>query len=159
MENPKEEPMSESMNDVSERAMNYFRQGLNCAECVMRSYMDTNEFGLPQEIIALASGYGGGMGETKNSCGAINGAMLVLGLKKGRRNPFEKETPQERTEELQIVYQPFGEMVTEIQNHYGTLLCRELTQPFSDWHSKERRKFCQKLIGFCAAIATKYAVD
>ena len=159
MENPKEESMSESMKDVSERAMEYFRQGLNCAECVMRAYMDTHEFGLPQEVIALASGYGLGMGRTKNSCGAINGAMLALGLKKGRRYPFEKETPQERIEELQIVYRPFEEMVTEIQNHYGALLCKELTQPFSDWHSKERRKFCQKLIGFCAAMATKYAID
>ena len=33
-----------------------------------------HDINLPDEVITLATGFGGGMGHTKNTCGAITGA-------------------------------------------------------------------------------------
>lgn len=145
------------MAEAEAVARNYFRQGLNCSECVYRTILDLCETNLPQETICLASGFGGGMGHTKNTCGAISGAVLALGSIKGRRNPFEKEAPEERAQELKDIYAPFADMIKEIENTYGTLICRELSAPHGDFDSRERKKNCQKIIGYCASLVAKYA--
>ena len=80
----------EKMALADEISRGYFRQGLNCAECVLRTFMDMHDTKLPDEVICMASGFGGGMGHTKNTCGAITGAVLALGMTKGR-DPFENE--------------------------------------------------------------------
>ena len=73
---------------TEEQAKNYFKQGLNCSECVLRAYMDTHEIGLPDEAITLCTGFGGGMGHTQNNCGAVSGAVMAFGCVAGRRDPF-----------------------------------------------------------------------
>jgi len=70
--------LEERMDEAERRGKDYFRQGLNCSECVLRTFMDLHETDLPESIIRLASGFGGGMGHTKNTCGAITGAVLAL---------------------------------------------------------------------------------
>ena len=134
----------------------YFKQGLNCAECVFQSCLDMQNVNLPKEVISLASGFGGGMGQTRNTCGAITGAILALSALKGR-NPFEKETPKERIQQIQQVYVPFKEMVQEIEQHYGTLICKELSAPHGDFAGKERKKNCKQVISYCAGLGAKYA--
>ena len=75
---------------ADELGRGYFRQGLNCTECVLRTFMDIYEVEFPDEIICMATGFGGGMGHTKNTCGAITGAVMALGLLK-RKNIFCKK--------------------------------------------------------------------
>lgn len=76
------------MQIAEDTARGYFRQGLNCTECVLKTYMDLYETGMPEEILCMATGFGGGIGHTKNQCGAIGGAVMALGFEKGRKNPF-----------------------------------------------------------------------
>ena len=151
--------LEEKMNEAETLGRNYFRQGLNCSECVLRSFMDRHETGLPDEVITLASGFGGGMGHTQNTCGAITGAVLALGAVKGRKNPFALETPGERATELRTVYEPFAEMIHEIEAQYGTLICKELCEPLGEFDDRPRKKNCQQIIGYCAALAEKYAEE
>ena len=136
----------------------YFKQGLNCAECVMCSFMELHETDLPKEVIALATGFGAGMGNTKNTCGAINGAVMAVSSVIGRKNPMEKETVPERIQELKKIYEPIGAMVKEIEKKYGTLICKELSNPLGSFEGKERKKNCMEIIGYCSALAMKYAV-
>lgn len=154
-----EKSIEQKVKEAEEKSRNYFREGLNCAECVTRSFMDMYDINLPDEIIALSTGFGGGMGHTKNTCGAITGAVLALGAIKGRRNPFALETPSERAKELKSIYEVFGRMVTDIEKEYGTLICSELSDPFGDFEGKMRKKNCQQIIGYCAAMCTKYAAE
>ena len=145
---------------TEEQAKNYFKQGLNCSECVLRAYMDTHEIGLPDEVITLCTGFGGGMGHTQNNCGAVSGAVMAFGCVAGRRDPFEKEDMGSRIEQLQKdIYPIFGKMVTEIKEHEGTLICKELCDPFGDFESVERKRNCKRLITYCAGIAAKYAEE
>ena len=55
------------------------------------------------------------------------------------------------------IYPVFGKMVNEIEDKYGTLICREMSQPFGDFDSKPRKKNCMEIIAYCAQLACKYA--
>ena len=57
--------LEERMQMAGDIAMNYFRQGLNCTECVMRAFMDMHDTGLPEEVICMGTGFGGGIGPLK----------------------------------------------------------------------------------------------
>jgi len=154
-----DEALQQKAKDVRERAENYFRQGLNCSECVLRSFMDVYDTGLPDEVMTLASGFGGGMGQTRNTCGAITGAMMAVGTVRGRKNPFELEETKDRIKQLQHeIYPPFKALIEDIQGQYGTLICRELSSAYKDdFAGKARKKNCQQMIGHCAELAVKYA--
>jgi hypothetical protein len=70
----------EQRQELAEKtAMNYFRQGLNCTECVAQTFMDMHDTDLPEKVICLLTGFGGGMGATRNTCGAITGALSEMG--------------------------------------------------------------------------------
>ena len=45
--------LEERMDEAERRGKDYFRQGLNCSECVLRTFMDMHETGLPESIIRL----------------------------------------------------------------------------------------------------------
>lgn len=154
-----EETKRTTREQVEEDAKNGFRQGLNCSECVMSSFLAHYPTGYPQEVIALATGFGGGMGHTKNTCGAVTGAVMALSAVVGRRNPMEKETMAERIQELNGIYAIVGRMVEEIKAEYGTLICAELSAPHGDFEGKTRKKSCMQMIGFCAGLAAKYAEE
>ena len=146
---------------ADELGRGYFKQGLNCAECVLRTFMDIYEVNLPDDVLCMATGFGGGMGHTKNTCGAVTGAVLALGLLKGRKDPFgPKEEMGERIKHLQNeIYPVFGRMVMEMEEKYGTLICREMSQPFGDFESKPRMRNCMEMIGYCAQLTVKYAEE
>ncbi len=144
---------------VEQDAKNCFKQGLNCSECVMTAMLNNFETGLPAEVITLATGFGGGMGHTKNTCGAITGAVMALSAMVGRKNPMAKETMPERIAELQDIYGVVGKMVNEIKDEYGTLTCSELSDPLGDWEGKARKRNCMQMITYCAGLAAKYAEE
>ena len=155
----KDKSLEELMALADELGRGYFRQGLNCSECVLRTFMDIYETGVSDDVICMATGFGGGMGHTKNTCGAITGAVLALGLVKGRRDPFgSKEEMGARVKQLQgEIYPVFGAMIEEIKAHFGTLICSEMNSQFDDFDGKPRKKNCMEAVAYCAAIAVKYA--
>ncbi|MEA3462082.1 MAG: C-GCAxxG-C-C family protein [Bacteroidota bacterium] len=66
----------------SEQARELFLSGYNCAQSVVLSFADDLKFSkeLAQK---MAAGFGGGMGKTQETCGAVTGAIMVLGILKG----------------------------------------------------------------------------
>ena len=150
--------LEEKMAVADEISRGYFRQGLNCAECLVLTIMDLYETDLPAEAVCMASGFGGGIGHTKNICGAITGAVMAVGAIKGRRNPCgPKEEMKDRIKHLQgTVYPIFARMVEEIEKDYGTLICREMSQSYEDFDSKPRMKNCMEIIAYCARLAVRY---
>lgn len=146
------------VEQAEQSSSNYFRQGLNCTECIICTFFDMDKIDLPKETIALATAFGSGMGNTKNTCGAITGAVMALSGVLGRKNPFEKETVGERIAELKDIYVLIGEMVREIEDHYGTLICKELSAPMGEFEGKARKKNCMQIIGYCGGLAMKYAL-
>lgn len=156
MEEQMKQENTPKMEEFEEKARGYFREGLNCSECVMQTFLDLGETNLPQEVIALATGFGGGIGHTRNICGAISGAVMALSATKGRKNVWEKETPKERALQLPEIYAPFAEMIGEVKERYGTIICSELSAPMGAFEGKARKKNCQEIIGYAASLVAKY---
>ena len=66
----------------ADKAVACFKEGFNCSQAVLSSFDD--DFGLDKDMaLKLAAGFGGGMGRMAQTCGAVTGAYMVIGLKHG----------------------------------------------------------------------------
>ncbi len=101
-----------------EKAISSFNEDFNCAQSVLSTF--STQFGLDLDIaLKLASGFGGGMGRQGNTCGAVTGAFMVIGLKYGMgvdKNNDNKEK----------TYQLVKEFSSRFQKINGSLMCKEL---------------------------------
>jgi len=65
---------------IKERAVENFKGVLNCAQSVISAYSET--LGLDNELArAVSVGFGGGMGISQKTCGAVSGAIIAIGYK------------------------------------------------------------------------------
>jgi C_GCAxxG_C_C family probable redox protein len=156
------EERAELAEKAAANAGEHFRHGLNCGECVLKGFLDLGLTDFPPEIVALASGMGGGMGGTGRMCGAVNAGMLVISSMHGRRNPYAKETMDERIEELHHpetgVYPRHAAYLRAVIREIGALDCRDLCLPYEDFESRDRKRNCKKIIMTCARIAAEMAL-
>ena len=78
------------------------KKDLNCAETILYGADEVYNLGLDPRALKLAAGFGSGMG-AKATCGALTGAIMVLGSifakQKGHDTPRLKELCAEFLEE------------------------------------------------------------
>ena len=95
-----------------------FRQGYSCSQAVLAAFSE--ELGLDREsALKVAAGFGGGMGRMAETCGAVTGAVMVLGLRHGSTRADDKAA-KEKT------YERVREFVARFKALYGAVACREL---------------------------------
>lgn len=76
-----------------EAAVRSFMGDLDCAQALLSIYGPA--LGLDREIaIRIADAFGGGMGRTGETCGAVTGSLMVLSLKYG--GPANGDAPDGR---------------------------------------------------------------
>ena len=105
------------MSEKVKQAVGKFRKGFNCSQAVLSSYSE--QFGLDcNKAYKIATGFGGGMrmGET---CGAVTGAYMVLGLKYGNTTEKDKESKAK-------TYKMVEEHTSRFKARNGSVICREL---------------------------------
>jgi C_GCAxxG_C_C family probable redox protein len=81
------------MKNVEEKAIEVFKSGLNCAQAVVTAYSDKLQYD-NNLALSVACGFGGGMGRLQETCGAVTGSYMVLGVyncKKFADNQVRKE--------------------------------------------------------------------
>ncbi len=101
-----------------EEAKRLFLEGYNCAQAVFCAYRDVT--GLDLDTSArLASSFGAGMGRLREVCGAVSGALMVLGYVRGYDGPNDQDT---KAAQYALVQQ-FASLFRE---HNGSIICREL---------------------------------
>ncbi len=101
-----------------QRAEELFLQGYNCAQAV--GCACAPDGGVPPELVAkLATGFGAGMGRTQETCGAVSGAILALGLRGGRALGDDKARTEETYAKVQALLRAFAAL-------HGSCNCREL---------------------------------
>ena len=104
------------MNNV-EKAVEYFQSGFNCSQAVFAAYAE--DLGLAKnDALKIAAGFGGGM-RMAETCGALTGAFMVIGLKYGTTDAKD-QSGKLKTYEL---IEKATEMFRERNN---SVLCREL---------------------------------
>jgi C_GCAxxG_C_C family probable redox protein len=67
------------MTTRKELASTSFKSGYNCSQAVLTSFSDFLNKD-PKELLAVAAGFGGGMGKLQNTCGAVTGAFMVFSI-------------------------------------------------------------------------------
>ncbi len=106
------------MNRAESAEANIATRKMNCAQSVLTAFSE--ELGIKKELATkLAMGFGGGMGRTGRTCGAVTGAYMVLGLK----YKYQAEKPQENKDRVYQLIREFDEKFTRI---YGSTACKEL---------------------------------
>lgn len=101
-----------------ENAISLFKKGFRCSQAILSAY--ATQFGLDQELaLRLASPFGGGMGSLGNTCGAVTGAIMVLGLKYGHSKVGELKKKEKAN-------QITKDFVEKFKSRNGSIMCKEL---------------------------------
>lgn len=159
MEQFKSEELKEKAKDL---AKGYFKSGLNCSESVVLAIHDLEFSDLPKEVVAMATGFGGGMGLSGNTCGCLTGLMMAVGMVHGRSNPLAAESAKERIKQLNGnpgLYRFFNQIPRRFEQEFGSTNCRELTKIFAQWHSKDRARKCLYLVEESAKMAVDFILQ
>jgi C_GCAxxG_C_C family probable redox protein len=105
-------------SEREERSAEHFRQGFSCSQSVLAAC--GGDFGLEPEVaLRVAGAFGGGLARTGGPCGALSGALMVVGLKYGKVR-VDDLTAKDRT------YAVAREFVDGFVAQHGSMLCREL---------------------------------
>lgn len=121
------------MTRDAQEAMAYFNNGLNCAQAVLSAYCE--KYGLDKKTAyRIAGGLGGGF-RAGEICGAVSGAVLVIGLKYGQSKPEDANAKAD-------CYQKTEEFINAYRSLHGSVICRELLG--CDISTKEGRETAQE---------------
>jgi len=102
----------------AEKAKKQFAKGFSCAPAVFSTYSD--QFGLEKELaLKIACGFGGGIGRMGKTCGAVTGAVMVIGLKHGQADVADEESRQETHKLVKKFIDKFTAL-------HGSIECRQL---------------------------------
>lgn len=101
-----------------EEAVGYFEKGFVCSQAVFVTYAES--LGLKPEIaLPIADAFGAGMGGMAETCGAVTGAFMVIGLKYGRVHAEDSEA-KKKTRRL------IKEFVKRFKDRHGSIICQTL---------------------------------
>ncbi len=101
-----------------EYAVTCFSEGFNCAQAVLSSRSE--DFGLSKEMaFKVAGAFGSGMGQLDETCGAVTGALMLIGLKYGK---FMKGD----TESKDRAYACVKNYTDQFRKEYGSIRCTDL---------------------------------
>lgn len=107
------------MNNT-DQAEAYFKGGYVCSQALLATFSE--QFGLDKRIaLKLADAFGAGIGGLGETCGAVTGAIMVLGLKYGREAP-DDDRAKEKTREL------VKKFVAEFKSRHHAIICKELLE-------------------------------
>lgn len=105
------------MESKAQEAVSFFREGFNCSQAVFSTYCEL--FGLDRETaLKIATPFGGGMRQGE-VCGAVAGALMLIGLKDGQYLADDK-TAKENAYTLTEAF------MDQFKKRHGSCRCREL---------------------------------
>lgn len=76
-----------NIKETVEDAKYIFNNGLACSESVIYAIRKNFQLDLPDDVIAMSSGFPWGLGRAYCICGALAGGTMCLGYFFGRREP------------------------------------------------------------------------
>lgn len=130
----------------AEKAGELFKTGLNCSQSVFCAFAP--ELGMGGETAQKVScALGGGVGRMRETCGAVTGAALVIGMKTG----------PDKT----AAYARMQEFCAAFKKEFGSLVCRELLAgvnataggaPEERTAEYYRKRPCAEMVATAAAI-------
>jgi C_GCAxxG_C_C family probable redox protein len=135
-----------SIKKIKSDAEALYRNGeFFCSEAIVYSIKNNFELDMPDEMIAMASGFPIGIGRSKCVCGAVSGGVMALGYFFGRTKGGDSK--------VQKALQLANELQESFKSNHKVLCCKVLTHGM-DMGSGEHKEQC---IAFTGEIAEKTA--
>jgi len=104
--------------DRKEAGRECFKSGFVCSQAVLSVFAE--QFGLDRDLaLKLATAFGGGMARRARTCGAVTGALMVIGLRYGRAHIAD-------TEAKGVTYRKSHEFFERFTHRNGSIICNEL---------------------------------
>ncbi len=104
--------------EMTEEAAEIFGGGFNCAQAVLSSLGPG--LGLDRDLcFKIATPFGAGIGRMQETCGAVTGALMVLGLRYGRG-------PADPVETKEAVYEKSLSFINEFRRRHRSVRCLDL---------------------------------
>jgi len=134
------------------RAVAVFKSGFCCSQAIFSSYAEN--LGLDKDqALKISDAFCAGMGGRAETCGAVTGAMMVIGLKYGRTDHTDKAS-REKTHSL---VQEFVKEFTALHKHTQCkhLLGHDISTPDGSAAAREADVFnnlCPNFIHDTAGI-------
>ncbi len=116
------------------QAIVYFKSGLNCAQAVLKSYSDDLNFD-NNLALNISCGFGGGMGRLQETCGAVTGSFMVLGIYNSEKYADNKDKKDE-------TYSMIQKFSSRFKSIHGVLDCKSLLK--CDLKTLEGQRFFQE---------------
>jgi C_GCAxxG_C_C family probable redox protein len=106
-----------NMNN-NQQARSLFLDGYLCSQSILMTF--ASHFDLqPDTAAKLGAPFGGGVARRGETCGAVNGAFMVLGLKYGHISAEDQESKE-------ASYRGVQEFIAQFQERNGSIICNEL---------------------------------
>lgn len=106
------------ISDRTAQAVDYFKEGYNCAQSVAMAYSDV--FKLDMETVKqISAPFGGGMGRLREVCGAATGMFMILGMQYPASDPTDMKAKEDNYAAVQRTAAKFKERL-------GSYLCADL---------------------------------
>ena len=139
----------------AEKAKQLFFEGYNCTQAILCAFSDVTGYDM-ETSARLGSSFGGGLARLRQTCGAVSGAALVLGIVKGYDDPKDYEAKKQH-------YALVREFAGKFQEKNGSINCGELLKmasvnPQAGGHPEQRseeyyrKRPCPELIYDAALI-------
>ena len=105
--------------DKKELAVRKHGCGYNCAQSVVCAFAE--ELGVDEQLLyKLSEGLGAGMGNGKNACGALSGAIMVAGM---RNSDGDLANPGNTKRDT---YKKVAELKAAFEEKVGAINCFEI---------------------------------
>ena len=140
-----------------ELAVKYFYDGYNCSQSVVLSFSDILSLD-KHTLLTLSSPFGGGISRLRETCGAVSGMCIVIGLLFGYDDISNKQ-------EKIRVYDLTQKLVKKFENRIGAISCRDIMKidhkhdsPIPSDRNKDfyANRPCANCIGTAAEILEEY---
>ena len=143
-----------------EKAMQSFKDGYNCAQCLVIAFEDMLTIDL-DTALKIASPFGGGMGRLREVCGSVSGMFMVLGFLEGYSDP-------EAYDGKKALYEHVQELASRFEEENGSIVCRELlglnvkkeeATPSKRTDEYYKKRPCAELVGIATEILETYIIE
>ncbi len=140
--------MNEENKKPADIAGDYHNKGFNCAESIFMTFRSIAATGLSEDMVRLATPFGGGLGRSGCVCGALSGAVMILGAARGRITP---DVPRKESYELSNEYHEL------FRKKFGATCCRALVK--EKFGTPEQGAKCFKIITESAEMLMEFITE
>ncbi len=139
---------SQNARAAASEATALYDRGWFCGEAVLKVVNARAPRPLPDSVVRLGSGFCEGMGGAGCTCGALAGAVMAIGLLRGR---------EEATEEWEPSFDASRELHDWFHESFRASCCRTIVRPFGGMEGEGRHEHCAAITGATAGRVVELA--